>query len=162
MWLKRQQAPKLAQVQAGQMPWQKCSTKRFHKISPPSWPRIKNWRRREKRKNKKGWRREWRWEKDAVSCCTISQMWYMQDPLRVDLGECSETVFCFGISPPPWCEVASIFLLSRQSCWRAFSFTAFSGPSGRLIFGSRTVPVCQLKMFCCWEGESSYFSNCSC
>lgn len=147
MRLKRQQAPKLAQVQAGQMPWQKCSTKRFHKISPPSWPRIKNWRRREKRKNKKDWRRGWRWEKDAVFHCAVIVKWgYMQGSLSGDLGECSESVSVFGISPPQWSLVASILLLSRQSCCRAFSLTAFSGQSGRLIFGSRSAPVCQLKV----------------
>lgn len=125
MWLKRQQTPNLARVQAGQMPWQKCSTKRYHKISPSSWPRVKNWRRREKRKNKRGWRRGGRWEKDSAFHCTISQVGMRQDPLSRDLGQHYEPVLSFGISTPLWPQVASISWSSRQSCSRVSYVTVF-------------------------------------
>lgn len=67
----------------------------------------------------------------------------MQDPLSRDLGECSETVLVLESllhSDVKWLQ---FFYFPDGDAVGLFS-PAFSGPSGRLIFGSRTVPICQL------------------
>lgn len=147
MWLKRQQAPRMAQVQDGQMPWQKCSTKRFPRISPPSWPRIKPWRRREKEKNKRGKKWRWGWEKDAV----FPVQW-LSDGLHAIWSQSILSNICWGCLSILSLSfmvilISLIFFYFPNMLCKVFSLTASSGSSGRLNFGSRSVPVFQLKVF---------------
>lgn len=93
----------------------------------------------------------------SISLCGHSQMGIHARSPQQGFGRVFWDCLSFGISPPQLSWVASDFLLSRQWCCWDFSLTVFSGPSGRLIFGSRTIWSVSLRWFCCWECESSCF-----
>jgi len=156
MWLKSQQAPKLAQVQAGQMPWQKCSTKRFHKISPPSWPRIKNWRRREKRKNKKGWRRGWRWEKDAVFCCAQSDG-DICNSLSAGIWESALRLSQFSNLSSTVISSSLKFYFPGSHAVGLFPSMLFLDHQAGWLFAAGLFQSVSLRCFGRWEGKSSCF-----
>lgn len=152
-WLKRQQAPKMAQVQDGQMPWQKCSTKRFPRISPPSWPRIKPWRRREREKNKRGKKKRWGWERKRCSIsCAVTVRWatchiVSEYSLKSLLWSLSFMVILIRL----------IFFTFQTCCIKFFPLLLLLGHQAGWTSAAGVFQCVSLRCFLLWGGESSCF-----